>query len=425
MPTGRLLIRNGCVIDTEPEPTVRRGTDLLIDGDRIAAIGTGLPADGARIIDATNRIVLPGFVDTHRHVWQAALRGAAVDVDLAGYFELIQHRYAPRFRPADVRIGNLLGALDCLAAGITTVQDFSHIQLTPEHAEAAVAGLREAGIRAVFGYGLPVTNSDPLPAEPVRALRDRHFGVADQLLTMALAPGGPAYRPMDVVRADWQLAEELDLPIVTHIGSSPVAAEPVGELRRAGLLRPNTLYVHGNSLADSDLRLIADSGGAVAITPAVEARMGHGAPMIGRLRRHGIRTGLGVDVVTSVAGDLFAVLRAAWLTSHLTDSPRVTPADLLRMATMDGAAALGLADRIGSLRPGKQADVVLVDTDAVNLATAERHDPIGAVVAAAHPGNVATVLVAGRVVKRDGVLDYAGLPALLAAARESAEYVAG
>jgi cytosine/adenosine deaminase-related metal-dependent hydrolase len=219
---------------------------------------------------------------------------------------------------------------------------------------------------------------------------------------MALAAAGPSYSSPATVRRDWRLAAELDVPIATHIGASPTAARPIDLLRSLNLLRANTLYVHGNSLADDELAMIADSGAAMSIAPAVEALMGHGAPTVNRLRSASVRTGLGVDVVTSTAGDMFSLMRATLLTSQLGPGPASTAADVLRMATVDGAAALGLADRTGSLRPGRQADIVLLDATAPNLVG--MHDPVATVVISAHPGNVDTVLVAGEVVKRAGRL---------------------
>ncbi|MFE2226262.1 amidohydrolase family protein [Streptomyces kronopolitis] len=424
----RLLLRGGLVIDTDPHPTVHPHTDVLVEEGRIAAVGPDLPVDGndpgVEVLDAGGMIVLPGFVDTHRHVWQAVLRSAAVDESLDGYLSRILGDLAGRFTPADVHTGNLLGALECLDAGITTVQDFSHVQYSPEHSAAAVEGLRDAGIRAVFGYGYPVFDEGARRADWVRRVRTEHFGSPEALLTMALAPIGPSFGPPETVREDWLLARELALPVVVHVTAGPVAPEPVAALREQGLIAPGTLYVHGNSLPDSELRLIAESGGAVAITPAIEASMRFGAPMAPRLRRAGITTGLGADAVTSAPGDMFSQMRAALTSSHFDGGgPAVRAADVLRMATAEGAAALGLGDETGSLGIGKSADLVLLRADAVNLAPVG-HDPIGAVVTAAHPGNVDTVLVAGRTVKRAGRLVHGGLAGVLAAAQRSAERIA-
>ncbi|MFD7721317.1 amidohydrolase family protein [Streptomyces sp. NPDC059814] len=424
------LLRNGLVIDTEPEPVAHPGWDVLIEDGRIAAVGPDLAApEGASVIDATDRIVLPGFVDTHRHVWQSVLRSIAVDVDLPDYFQLVRQQLGPRFRPQDVRAANLLGALECLDSGVTTVQDFAYARadrvdsdgFVPgfdlDYAEAALDGLRAAGMRAVFAYLLTPQHQ----AEVHRARELIRPG--ESLLTMAAASLGPSNQELDAVSADWKLADELGLPIVTHVASGPVNERPIELLRDNGLLRPDTLFVHGNSLADDELSMIADSGGAVSITPAVEARLGHGGPLIGRLRAAGTTTGLGVDVVTTVGGDFFSVMRAGLLTSYLVPGPHLSPADLLRIATLDGARALGLGDQVGSLRVGKQADIMLLRADDVNLAGA--HDPIGAVVSSAHPGNVDTVLVAGRVVKQNGVLLHHDLDAVRAQGRAAADHVTG
>jgi cytosine/adenosine deaminase-related metal-dependent hydrolase len=206
-----------------------------------------------------------------------------------------------------------------------------------------------------------------------------------------------------------------------HVGAGPVAQRPVALLRELGLAVPGTLYVHGNSLPDDELALIADTGGALSITPAVEARMGHGAPTLGRVRALGVPAGLGVDVVTTVPGDMFSVMRAALLTVDASGGERVPMVAAPGTATLGGATALGMADRIGSLRAGAQADIVLLRTDAVGGAGG--HDPAGLAVNA-HPGLVDTVLVAGRVVKRDGRLLHPAVAEVVAAANGVARRLA-
>ncbi|MEU0938611.1 amidohydrolase family protein [Embleya sp. NPDC005971] len=420
----RLLLRGGTVVDTDPHVTARPDTDVLIKRGTIVAVGPSLSAEGAEVVDARDRIVLPGFVDTHRHVWQSVLRAVAVDSDLGDYLGRVLGRLSPAMRPEDVYTGNLAGALECLDAGITTVHDFSHVQHRAEHGDAAVHGLRAAGIRAVFGYGHPPF--DPAARDPrlVRDLRDRLFPGDDDPVTLALAPGGPSYTPIELVEQDWRLAADLDIPLAVHVGSGPVAQRPIEALRDRGLLNARTLYIHGNSLPDDELAMIADSGGTLSIAPHIEAQMGHGAPMINRARAAGLVTGLGVDVVTSGPGDMFSLLRAALLTSQLANGPRLFAADVLRMATIGGATALGLADRIGSLAVGKQADLILLRANAINLVGAA-HDIAGAVVASAHPGNVDTVLVAGRTLKRAGRLTHPHLADTIAEVRRSAAHLAG
>lgn len=422
MTENRLLLRNGHVIDTELTPVARPGMDVLIEGDRITAVGPGLSTDGATVIDATDRIVLPGFVDTHRHLWQTALRAGAPDLDLGAYMGVVLGQYGPRFRPQDVHAATLVGALEALDAGITTLIDFSHALHTPEHADAAVDALHTAGLRTVFGYGFPAHGAQN--PDDVRRIRKERLYDDQALVTMALAPLGPSFAPIETVSADWHLAHDLGLPLTLHVSSGPVAARPITALREHGLLRANTLYVHGNSLDDDELKLIAESGGTASVTPATEAQMRVGAPVADRLRHAGVTVGLGVDAVSSLPGDMFSLMRAALLASQIADNPPLTVGDVLKMATLDGAAALGLADRIGSLRPGKQADVILLRLNDLNMLTAER-DPIAAVVTAAQPHNVDTVLVAGQVVKANGKLVHGDTAQAARALRATAAAVNG
>lgn len=401
MTTERLLLRNGHVIDTEPEPVARPGTDVLIENGRITAVGPGLDPGGATVIDATDRIVLPGFVDTHRHLWETAARASAVDMELGPYLGVLMGQYGPRLAPEDLRAATIGGALEALDAGVTTVIDFAHALNSPDHTDASLDALRAAGLRAVFGYGFPMTG--PGDYDDVRRIRTGHLADDAALVTMALAPLGPSYAPIEQVEADWHLADELGLPLSIHVSAGPVAAKPVTALRERGLLRRNTLFVHGNSLDDDELKLIADSGATASAAPGVEAQGRIGAPVAGRMRRAGVTTGLGVDSVSSLPGDMFSVMRATLLASQIADEQPLTVSDVLKMATADGAAALGLSDRTGSLRPGKQADVIMLRLDDLNMAGAER-DPIAAAVTAAGPHNIDTVLVAGRIVKTAGRL---------------------
>lgn len=378
----RTLIRNGCVIDTEPRPYARPGVDVLVDGTEIAAVGPGLPAADARVIDATGRIVLPGLVDTHRHTWQAAIRGSAYDIDFPGYLERVVHGRAPELTAADMYAGNLAGSRECLHGGVTTLLDWSHNQRTPAHTDAAVQALRDAGVRAVFGYAHPSPRT-PRPDE-VRRVHAASGG----LVRTTLAAWGPGFTDMAATAADWALARELGIRISVHVNGPG----PVDRLATAGLLGADTTYVHVNGASDEELRMIAGSGGTASVTPLTETVLGMGAPEIARLRAYGVPTSIGADAVTTVTGDLFAHMRSVLSFGRAADLT-LTSSDVLRMATMDGAAALGMAEEIGSLRPGKQADVVVLDLGTGGAPA----DPVGAVVATATAAHVETVLVAGTV----------------------------
>ncbi|MFI7638473.1 amidohydrolase family protein [Nonomuraea sp. NPDC049400] len=424
MTSSSILIKNGVVVDTEPEPVVLGRVDVRVEHGVIAEVGPGLPEEpGAEVIDATGRIVLPGFVDTHRHTWQAGIRAVAPDIAFDGYLRRILTELAPRHRPQDVYAGNLAGALECLDAGITTLLDWSHIQFSPGHTDAAVRALRESGVRAVFGYcygGEP----DGLTKETVR-VHDLLSGTPG-LVTMAVAALGPEIVGEERALEEWRVAAELGLPVTAHLGGHgpESAAQGLAFLESNGLLATPTTFVHALHYTDEELKRIAAAGGAASLAPVDEMNLGLGYPATGRLRAAGIPTGLGADTVVCAPGDMFSLMRAV----HLLERGRpggaglgFTTRDALRMATIEGAEVLGLADVIGSLRPGKQADLMLLRTDTLGMAVA--HDPIGAVVLNADTSSVDTVLVAGRVVKRGGQLLHHDLTAVLATLAESAGVV--
>jgi cytosine/adenosine deaminase-related metal-dependent hydrolase len=416
-----LLIRGGVLVDTDLAPYVIG--DLLIEDGVITAMGPGLPVpDGAELIDATGRLVLPGFVDTHRHTWQAAIRSIAPDTTFPAYLERVLGTLAPRYRAEDVYAANLAGALECLTAGITTLVDWSHIQLTPAHTETTVEALRHSGIRAVLGYCYGGPDGPEGLASEGRRVRRSYFDGSDRLLTMAVAALGPEIAGEALARHEWRLARDLDLPVTVHMGGhgAESAERGLAFLRENDLLGPRTTYVHPNFYTDEALKRIADSGGTASVSPLIETELGIGYPATGRARAAGIPTGLSADAVTSAPGDMFSLMRAAYVLERARGTD-FTTRDVLRMATAEGAEVAGLGEVTGALRVGHQADVILLRTD--TLAMAPAHDPIGAIVLSADTSCVDTVLVAGRVVKRDGRLLHHDVATVLAALRESSAHV--
>jgi len=409
--TLRTLIHDGLVLDTEAGTA--RSADVLIEDGRVIAVDQQIEADAERI-DAGNCLVLPGFVDTHRHVWQSLLQSLLPDTMLGPYLGVLYERVIPRYRPADVRLASLAGALQCLDAGITSVVDFANLQPTPEHTDAGIDGLLESGIRGVYGYG-----STGSVAE-LRRVADRLAGTP---LRLALAVLGPEHGSPEDLDRDWSMAAEIGCPITMHVGGyGPDSAKRgLDLLRDKGMLRPGTIYAHANYYPDDDLRLLGETGGAVAASPIVEAMMDHGAAATGRAYRAGVPVGLGADAVTSGPGDMFSLMRATYGGERLQDKD-FGVRDVVRIATVGGARTAGLDDVAGSLSPGKQADVVLLRTDRLGIAPA--HDPFASVVLSADTAAVDTVLVAGRVVKRDGQLVGHDVPALISQMRESAARIA-
>ncbi|MEU5880350.1 amidohydrolase family protein [Spirillospora sp. NPDC047279] len=425
MTSTSILVKGGVVIDTDPVPGVIGTADVLVRDGLIAAVGPDLDAGpGAEVIDATGTYVLPGFVDTHRHTWQAGIRAIHADSTLPAYLERIMYGLAPRYRPDDVRTGVLAGALECLDAGITTVLDWSHIQFTPAHTDANVEALKAAGIRAVFGYAYGGGGGTAAMAAETRRVQREHFG--DDPRGMALAAFGPEIGGAERGVAEWRLARDLGLPVTAHMGGhgAESAVRGLAVLDEHGLLSHPATYVHGTCYTDDAFKLIAANGGSVSVTPTSETVLGIGYPPTGRARAAGLPTSLSGDTVASGPGDMFSLMRAAYMFERARPDGAgmgFTTRDVLRTATIEGAETLGLADVIGSLRPGKQADLIMLRTGTTGMAAA--HDPIAAVVLSADTSTVDTVLVGGRVVKRGGRLLHHDVPAVLAELTASAAHV--
>jgi 5-methylthioadenosine/S-adenosylhomocysteine deaminase len=419
MTAKRQLIQGGAVISADPEIGNLAKGDVLIEGSRIVAVGEGLEAGDAEVVEATGTIVMPGFVDTHRHTWQAPWRTLASDWTLAHYMTGLHLRVNPRTAPEHLRAANTLGALEALDSGITTLLDWSHNLNSPEHADAAVEALRGTGMRVVFAHGGGAREwavpSDAAHTDDARRVRSEHFSSDDGLVTMAMALRGPQFTTSEASEADFALANELDLPITMHVGDGEWGkSRPLFWLQERDLLGPRITYVHCNTIGDDELRLIADSGGTASVAPDVEMQMGHGWPATGRLLDVGIRPSFSIDVCSSNGGDMFGTMRSAVGVQRAIDNDvaerageplellKVTCQDAIEFATIEGARACGLDDRTGSLTPGKEADLIMVRHDTLSMSPL--NNPAGAIVYAAHPGNVDSVFVAGRCLKRAGKL---------------------
>ncbi|MEV6644111.1 amidohydrolase family protein [Amycolatopsis sp. NPDC051371] len=408
----KTVVRGGMVVSMDPAIGDLPRGDVLIQDGRIAAVAPEIDAAGAEVVDASGKIVLPGFVDTHRHTWQTAFRGLGADWTFGQYRVAMHGTLGPHYRPEDVYLGNLLGRLEALGSGATTVLDWFHRADRPENADAAIAGLREAPGHSIFCYGA----AGPDIAPEIRRVRALLPGD-----DMALGLRGPVVSTMDETAEDVALARELGLRVSTHVhgtGGWPRGDRPIAEMRERGLLDDRTTIVHGNGLSDDQLAMLADAGSSVSISPDVELKMGFEPLITGRALAAGIRPSLSIDDCPSAGGDMFSAMR----TALAAERGGITTRDVLAFATVDGARTCGRAARTGSLTVGKDADLVLLDAEDPSVFPVG--DPAGTIVTAGHPGLVDSVFVAGRAVKRDGRLLGVDLPALRARLLESRDRIA-
>ncbi len=429
----KLLIRGGAVMSMDVAVGNFPVGDVLIDGAKIVAVAPSIDAGDAAVIDAAGKVVMPGFVDTHHHQFETALRGVLADAVLINdgrpetalnYYETMLQTCSMVYRPRDVYISELFGGLSQLDAGVTTVMDVSQIHHSPEHSDAAVEGLRDAGRRAVFGYFEGWGEAAKYPQD-ARRLRERYFGSDDQLLSMVM--GGEIYIPG--WEQAWAIGRDLGLPIALHVVGTFGMRPTFDELAKSGQFGADNIFIHMTGMSDEAWAAAADAGAHVSLSVPIEMHMRHGTPPIQKALDLGMEISLSTDVECTMTADPFTQMRSLLTLQRMFANekalageayPRLLqPVDALRAATIGGARGLQLDRKVGSLTPGKEADVILLDATALNVAPLN-HVP-GAVVTLMGRSNVDTVLVAGQVKKWRGDLlghDLARLRADLEASRD-------
>jgi 5-methylthioadenosine/S-adenosylhomocysteine deaminase len=435
-PARRIMIKGGHVATLDKSIGELDVADVLIDNAAIVAVGRDLAVTDADVIDAGDKLVVPGLIDTHRHTWETLTRSLISEGDLAVYIKLMFGTLGLHFRPQDVYIGNLLGAVGALNSGITTMLDWSHIMNSPAHADAAIRGLADSGMRAVFAYGSSALPGADAPdaierrAADIRRVREQYFASTDQLLTLAIAARTP---PNDIAAtiADIRLARELGVRTTVHVTKAGLIAG----LGKAQMLGPDITCVHavGGEATDDELKTLGEHGGTLSTSSATEMMSGHGFPSVQRWLRYGLRPSLSVDNETRMPADLFAQMRALVISDHQLEADRarreggrpvlIPVRDVLEFATIQGARTVGLDHKVGTLSLGKRADIILVDLDDLSLIPAT--DPVATLVLRAQPANVSWVLVDGRVRKRDGKLVDIDLARIRELVRESHGYIMG
>jgi cytosine/adenosine deaminase-related metal-dependent hydrolase len=467
----RYVIRGGHVMTMDPSMPNKgefASADVLVEGKKILAVGPNLQVHGAAEIDARGKVVMPGFIDTHHHQFETALRnflanGILID-DGSGsasaqpnYFQYILLTFAPVYRPQDVYISELFGGLAQLDDGVTTVHDVSQIHHSPQHSDAAIQALFDTGRRAAFGFfesaGAAVIGSNPQNQYPADAprIKKQWFSSSDQLVHMIM--GGEVYLGDASTDLSWTIGRQLDLQIAAHI-LSPFGIRPIFDKLAAGTggnghigIGGDNLFIHMTGMSDAAWQRVKDVGAQVSISFPIEMNMRHGMPPIVRMQQMGLEPSLSTDVEVTMTADFFTQMRVAMNLQRLVvnqmtlDKPNgnqnlpdprnwelpqtavesgdnpgfpfwpkppagvpapLTTRDVLRYATINGAKHLRLDKKTGSLTPGKEADIIILDATAINVAPL--NNVPNAVVSLMERTNVETVIVAGKIRKWKGKL---------------------
>ncbi len=417
-PPRRLLLRGADHLLTMTD-TPRPKTDLLIHQGRIEAIGPELPAGDADVIDLSGHVLMPGFVDTHWHMWNTAVRGLWHSAK--GGFMPTMAAISPHFTPADVAIGVDLALAEAVSGGITTVHNWAHNVRSPVHADSEIEAMVRSGVRGRFAYGYAQDTGKDQPMD-LNHLSSIARRPPSDLVSLGICARGPDRSAPAVWKAEWDAARDLRLPISTHMASDPKAAAGGGIAALAARdgLGPDVQLVHLTSASRTDMDRVAKAGSPVSISPWTELEVGYGVPPIPDMIAAGLLIGLSVDnMVLAGQADMFSVMRLSTDLARGVSRDQLAMADMtaLRWATIEGARSLGLGKQVGALASGMRADIIAVRVDALNTTPAA--DLPSLLTHAARPDNVSLVLIDGVVHKRDGHLMRVDLPAIRARARAS------
>ena len=402
----RILIKGGVIISMDRLVGDFAKGDVLIEGGKIRAVQTNLDASSGDtiIVDGANQIVMPGFIDTHHHFYQGLLRNILANGLLApDYMRDISTKLTSAYSTDDVYAGTLISALGMIDMGTTSAVDTSQVNHSPEHADAAIKALQESGMRVMYAFSRGDGPRANYPGD-IGRLQKTYFNSKDQLLTLGLAGG--------LVVAQFQAGRAAGVPMVSH-GVNNRTEKAFAALAEAKLLRPGDEYIHCTQLSQASWDLIKTSGGVVSLSPPIEMMMGHGMPGIQEALNNGIRPSLSSDVDVTFAQDAFTVMRSTLSLQRLlllqrADKgeknlpPLMTVREVLEYATIDGARCMGLDSRTGSLTPGKDADIVMLDAGRLNVWPL--NNAPGCVVNLMNPANVQNVFIAGKVKKWRGAL---------------------
>jgi 5-methylthioadenosine/S-adenosylhomocysteine deaminase len=426
-PKHRILLKGGTIISMDPKVGDLVRGDVLIEGKKIIAVAPEVKVGGAQVIDARDTIVMPGLIDCHRHAWEAQLRRINPNSPtLADYMNATHLSFAKAYRPQDIYVGNLLTSLGCIDAGVTCIIDNSHNSRSAAHSDAAVEALLDSGIRAVHASGPPSAGEwDHQWPQDLGRLQKKYFSSDDQLITLRMFSGP--------IRENWDLARKLGLRITTEF-QGPQMSSMLEPLARDKLVGPDNTFNHCGALPEATWAVLRDSGANIDVCPRSDAQyaLGEGICAYQHALDHGMKPGFSVDNETSYSTDMFMEMRVAFFMQRAIAQNRrfngdqsppkpVMVRDVLECATVNGAVCAGLSNKIGAIAPGKEADIVVIRTDDINLYPL--NNAVGTVVQAAERSNVDTVIIGGRVRKYRGKMMGLDTNRLKATVEESRGYL--
>src|SRR5277367_4309643 len=422
----RTLFKGGTVVTMDANiPNLVAG-DVLVEDDRIVAVGADIHADGAEVIDAGNAIVMPGLVDAHHHMWLGVMRRMMPDVDdLFAYIDVVAEKLGAHYRPLDMYLSTRLTALASLDAGVTTIIDACHSSRSPEHTDAALDALDNTGIRALHMVGAAMDKkasaaNPPADLERLAANWNHDGGLVRVGLFGQLNLGW------------WKVARSLDMRILTEFIGDLAKLGP--EFAEKGVLGPHNIFNHCTRVPQETWKLLADAGVNVTVNPRSDSLFGFDDESFAYQQAidHGLTPALGIDLDTAFGSDLFGEMHALFGQQRSAmryrrfrgeaDAPAsISVHAVLQAATVNGARAAGLETQIGTLTPGKLADIIMVRTD--DVAVFPVTNAIGTVVQAVERSDVDTVMVAGQIRKRAGKLVDVDLAKLRTEVNASRDYL--
>ena len=426
---AELVLRNAYVMTMDPVLGDIAGGDVHIRNGEIVAVGKAIQAPGAAVIDGRKTIVLPGLVETHWHMWNTLLRSFAGEKADQGYFPTAA-TFGQAMTPDDMYHGSRLAAAEALNCGMTAVHSYCHNLRSRAHGEADVRALREAGLRARWSYGWPqgMPDTQVCNLADLQVLHHDWAGLSnDGLITLGFAWRGMFRNtalPREVYRTEFDTARRLQLPISLHVGSREDATGQIAALAKENLLGKDVQAIHALSVTPAEIQMLAKAGTQISVSPGTELRIGYGFTKISEFLDAGVPVGVSVDT-TALSGDanLFGILKMVRNIENARahDEFKMTARRVLELGTIDGARSLGIDNRVGSLKPGKRADVIMVATNQLNMGVFT--DPAHMLVESTQPENVDTVIVDGRILKRGGKLTSIDTDQVLTDAAASLEAV--